>query len=112
MSYVLDNTELPGSITKKFEGYLYGGVNVSFFLSETAPGKGPALHTHPYAEVFIVQDGTLTFVVGDETVEVTGGHIVIAPANVPHKFTNTGASVTRHIDIHTSAQMVTSWLES
>jgi Mannose-6-phosphate isomerase len=97
---------------KQFEGYLYGEVGVSFFLSETTPGKGPSLHTHPYAEVFVVQDGTLTFVVGDEEIEVSGGQIVIAPAGTPHKFTNTGATVARHIDIHTSSQMQTTWLES
>jgi mannose-6-phosphate isomerase-like protein (cupin superfamily) len=112
MSRILNSVELPGKTSKQFEGYLYGDVDVSFFLSETPPGHGPSLHTHPYAEVFVVQEGNLTFVVGDETVEATGGHIVIAPANVPHKFTNTGASVARHVDIHTRSQMITTWLET
>src|SRR5690348_1902055 len=78
MTNILNISDLAGNITKQFEGTLYGDVNVSFFLSETSPGKGPKLHTHPYAEVFIVQEGTLTFVVGEETVVATGGQIVIA----------------------------------
>jgi quercetin dioxygenase-like cupin family protein len=108
---LLNISDLPGKVTKQFEGSLYGDVNVSFFLSETSPGKGPRLHTHPYAEVFIVQEGTLTFMVGDEMVVATSGQIVIAHANIPHKFTNAGTIMARHIDIHTNAQMVTTWLE-
>jgi hypothetical protein len=43
------------------------------------------LHTHPYDEVFVVQEGDLTFTVGDVIVEAKGGQIVVAPAGTPHK---------------------------
>jgi mannose-6-phosphate isomerase-like protein (cupin superfamily) len=112
MTHVIDKQELPDSGTAyRFEGYRYGDTNVSFFLSETPPGRGPELHKHPYAEVFVVQEGDLTFTVGDESVEATGGQIVVAPAGVPHKFVNSGAGQARHIDIHTSRRMITEWLE-
>jgi quercetin dioxygenase-like cupin family protein len=112
MTQVISNEELPnnGSVYK-FEGYLNGDVDVSFFLSDTAPGKGPDLHKHPYDEVFVVQEGELTFTVGDETIKATGGQIVIAPAGARHKFVNSGAGRARHFDIHTSRQMITDWLE-
>ncbi len=108
MAQAISNDELPnnGSV-HKFEGYQYGNVDVSFFLSDTAPGKGPDLHKHPYDEVFVVQEGELTFTVGDETIEATGGRIVIAPAGEPHKFVNSGTGQARHIDIHTSRRMLT-----
>jgi len=113
MTQVIGNEELPNNGTVyKFEGCLNGDVDVSFFLSDTVPGKGPDLHKHPYDEVFVVQQGELTFTVGDETVEATGGQIVIAPAGTPHKFVNSGIGRARHIDIHTSRRMVTDWLES
>jgi quercetin dioxygenase-like cupin family protein len=112
MTQVISNEELPNNGTVlKFEGYLNGDVDVSFFLSDTAPGKGPELHKHPYDEVFVVQEGELTFTVGDETIEATGGQVVIAPADVPHKFVNSGTGRARHIDIHTSRQMITDWLK-
>jgi quercetin dioxygenase-like cupin family protein len=112
MTQVISNEELPNNGTVlKFEGYLNGDVDVSFFLSDTAPGKGPELHKHPYDEVFVVQEGELTFAVGDETIEATGGQVVIAPADVPHKFVNSGTGRARHIDIHTSRQMITDWLK-
>ncbi len=95
----------------RFEGYQFGDVDVSLFLSDTAPGKGPDLHKHPYAEVFVVQEGELTFTVGEDIVEATGGQIVIAPAGAPHKFVNSGTGRARHIDIHSSRRMITDWLE-
>ena len=112
MAQLIGNDELPnnGSV-HKFEGYQYGEVDVSFFLSDTVPGKGPDLHRHPYDEIFVVQEGELIFTVGDETIEATGGQIVIAPAGAPHKFVNSGTRRSRHIDIHTSRRMITDWLE-
>jgi quercetin dioxygenase-like cupin family protein len=112
MIHVIDRDELPHSgSAHRFEGYLYGDANVSFFLSEAPPGQGPKLHTHPYAEVFVVQEGDLTFTVGDDIIEATGGQIFVAPAGVPHKFVNSGTGRTRHIDIHTSRRIATQWLE-
>jgi mannose-6-phosphate isomerase-like protein (cupin superfamily) len=109
--HIVNTTDLPGSTSRQFEGYTYGDVNVSFFVSATPLGRGPSLHTHPYAEVFVVQAGSLTFVVGEQTIDATAGQIVIVPAGVPHKFTNTNMTVAQHIDIHTNARMETTWLE-
>ena len=112
MAHVIDRGELPHSETAyRFEGNLYGDADVSFFLSDTPPGKGPSLHAHPYDEVFVVQTGKLTFTVGDATVEAQEGQIVVAPAGTPHRFVNSGAERSRHVDIHTSGRMITTWLE-
>ena len=112
MAQLIGNEELPnnGSV-QKFESYQYSDVDVSFFLSDTAPGKGADLHRHAYDEVFVVQEGELIFTVGEATIEATGGQIVIAPAGAPHKFVNSGTRRARHIDIHTSRRMITDWLE-
>jgi len=111
MAPVVNATDLPGETARQFEGYHYGDVPVSFFLSATPPGRGPSLHTHPYAEVFVVQAGSLTFIVGDETIEAAAGQIIIVPTGVAHKFTNTSSAIAHHVDIHTSGQMRTTWLE-
>jgi quercetin dioxygenase-like cupin family protein len=112
MIHVIDKDELTYSGTAhKFEGYRYGDTSVSFFLTDGPPGSGPKLHKHPYAEVFVVQEGELTFTVRDTTIEATSGQIVVVPAGVPHKFVNSGAGRARHIDIHTSRRMTTEWLE-
>lgn len=110
MSGIINFADLPFGNT--FEGYRHGDVNVSFFISNTPPGKGPRLHSHPYEEVFIIQEGLLTFTVGDELVEVVSGQIVIAPAGTQHKFVNTGSKNARHINIHVTSRMETTWLEA
>ena len=82
------------STAYSFEGREYGDIAASFFLVHTLPGNGPSLHTHPYEEVFIVQEGEVTFVVGTETLTVNGGNVVIVPPETPHKFTNSGTLFT------------------
>ena len=112
MDNVINKTDLPsGGTAWKFEGYLHQQVNVSFFISETPPGRGPALHRHPYEEVFIILDGQLTMTLGDASVEAAAGQIVIVPPETPHQFTNSGPAVARHVDIHASSRMETTWLD-
>jgi quercetin dioxygenase-like cupin family protein len=113
MAYIVDNDELPHSETAhRFEGHPNGGADVSFFLIDSDRGGGPDLHTHPYAEVFVIQEGEVTFTAGDETIEARAGQIVVVPAGVPHKYVNSEAGRARHIDIHASGSMETKWLES
>ena len=101
MTHVIHKDELPHSETAhRFEGHLNGGSEVSFFLIDSDRGGGPDLHTHPYAEVFVIQEGEVTFTAGGETIEVGAGQIVV----------NSGRA--RHIDIHASGSMETEWLES
>ncbi len=112
MGDVIDRADLPrdGS-SRDFEGYLHGHVDVSIIFVDLAPGEGPALHRHPYAEVFIVQEGSATFTVGDTTVEVTSGQIVVGPAGVSHRFVNSGSGPLRQIDIHLNDRFITEWLD-
>lgn len=112
-AHVVDKDYLPHSATAhRFEGHMHGGANVSFFLIDSDRGGGPDLHTHPYTEVFVIQDGEVTFTAGDETIEAKAGQIVVVPAGVPHKYVNSGAGRAKHIDIHASGRMATEWLES
>jgi len=69
------------------------------------------LHRHPYEEVFLVQEGTATFTAGDETIEVSGGQVVVVPAGVAHGFVNSGSGRLRQVDMHASERFVTEWLE-
>lgn len=93
----------------RFEGTAHDAP-VSFFLLHTPPGEGPGPHLHPYAETFIVQEGQATFTVGDDTIEARAGDIVVAPADVPHAFVNSGSGALRSVNIHPVAEMETVWL--
>ena len=88
----------------------HGDVPFSLILVHGPPGTGPRVHRHPYAEVFIVERGEATFVLGDARPVVTDGHVVIGPPNVPHGFTNTGSGELRLIAIHGARRFITEWL--
>jgi mannose-6-phosphate isomerase-like protein (cupin superfamily) len=85
-------------------------IDVCLIFVDAAPGQGPSPHRHPYAEVFVMLEGTAAFVLGDEERTVGPGEIVIAPPGVPHAFTNVGDGPLRQVDIHLSGTFSTEWL--
>ncbi len=112
MTDVVDMADLArGETSYEFEGCRHGDTGVSFIVVEAPPGRGPKLHKHPYEEVFVVQEGSVTFTAGDEVIEAGGGQVVVVPAGVPHRFVNTGAGPLRQVDIHASERFITEWLE-
>jgi len=109
---VIRLTDLPHvGNSYQLEGSRYGGIPASLLFFDGPPGSGPRLHRHPYPELFLLQAGEATFRVGDEVIAATGGQILIAPAGVPHKFTNTGCGRITSIDIHLSDHYIIEWLE-
>jgi mannose-6-phosphate isomerase-like protein (cupin superfamily) len=87
------------------------GARVSVIAVHAAPGAGPRLHRHPYEEVFVVLEGEATFTLGTERRIVRGGEVVVAPAGVPHAFTNSGATPLKPVDVHVSSRFETEWLD-
>ncbi len=87
------------------------GATISLILDHSAPGQGPRLHRHPYDETWVVQEGNLTFQLGDTRHQAGPGDIVIAPPGVPHKFINDGPGRCNLVCIHASPTMSTEWLE-
>jgi mannose-6-phosphate isomerase-like protein (cupin superfamily) len=94
-----------------FNGHEHGDVSVSFFLVHYKTQRGPSLHRHPYAEVFVVENGEALFTVDDREMTARAGDIVVAPAGSAHKFLNTGSEELRITSIHPAATMETDWLE-
>jgi mannose-6-phosphate isomerase-like protein (cupin superfamily) len=52
-----------------------------------------------------------TYRVGTTTLQARAGQIIIAEANTPHKFVNSGEGRLRQVDIHLSKRFITQWLE-
>jgi mannose-6-phosphate isomerase-like protein (cupin superfamily) len=104
---VIDTTSLAGA---ELEGAEYGAT-ISLILNDSEPGHGPRLHRHPYDETWVIEQGNLTFQMGEEEVAVDAGDIVIVPPHTPHKFTNTGPGRARLVCIHANPNFVTEWLE-
>ena len=87
------------------------GVDVSFFLNHTAPGRRVRGHRHPYPEVFVVLDGDVTFTVDGEALTARAGQLVVVPADATHAFENSGPDTLEMISIHPVAEMTTEWVE-
>jgi quercetin dioxygenase-like cupin family protein len=93
-----------------FEGAEHG-VAISAFVVDSTPGLGPSLHTHPYAEVFVLHDGEATFSVDGAELVARAGDVVIAPAGRPHRFTNSGSGRLRMTSISPAERTETTWLD-
>lgn len=110
MANVIPFGDLPGSETAtRFEGRDHGSA-VSVFITSHPRGTGAPLHTHPYVETFVVQEGTGTFTVGDEEVEVGAGHVVVVPAGTVHGFVSSGDTPLRQVTIHPSDHFQQDWV--
>jgi len=94
------------------------GTNVTLIRYATEiVGEGPALHVHPYDEIFTIQEGRARFTVGDQTIDAEAGDVLLGPANVPHGYQNLGPGRLDTLDIHLSPewiqyQLADSWQES
>jgi mannose-6-phosphate isomerase-like protein (cupin superfamily) len=97
--------------TSLFEGAQHGGVQLSIYLVDYAPGTGARLHVHPHPEVFVIESGEATLTVDGKEINARAGQIVVAPANKPHRFTSTGAIPLRAINVLPSDKSMVTWLE-
>jgi quercetin dioxygenase-like cupin family protein len=84
------------------------GAEVSVVLVERPPGEGPAPHAHPTEEVVVVQEGQATFFLGARQARVVrAGEVVRIPAEMAHRYVNTGDVVLRAVAVHGGGRIVT-----
>jgi quercetin dioxygenase-like cupin family protein len=105
------SSTLPGSDeARDFVGSDHG-AELTLILVDAPVGHGPALHRHPYEEIFVVYRGTGTFFVDGSQVEAGPGDVVLAPAGTAHRFINSGGDRLRLTAIHHAPNFTTEWLE-
>ena len=96
--------------TATFEGEPHG-AGVSFFATNNSAGEGPPLHWHPYAETWLVLEGTVRFHQAGEEADAGPGDIYTVPPDTPHRFTVTGDGRTRMMCMHPSPRIIQHNLE-
>jgi quercetin dioxygenase-like cupin family protein len=107
---MIKQEQLPWSeIARELVGAEHG-LDITIVFVDAEPGRGVAMHRHPYAEVFIVLEGQATFTVSGAQEQARAGDILVASANEPHSFVNSGTGRLRQIDIHLSPIFNTEWL--
>jgi mannose-6-phosphate isomerase-like protein (cupin superfamily) len=108
---IIKQQQLPWSeIARELVGAEHG-LDITLVFVDAEPGRGPATHRHPYAEVFIVLEGQATFTIEDAQQEAHAGDILVANASQPHSFVNSGTGRLRQINIHMSPSFSTEWVD-
>lgn len=93
-------------VSALFEGAEHGaGVEISVFLTTWPAGGGPRLHQHPYAEVFLIQEGEALFSVDGEELTVVADHVVVVPPDTSHRFENPREAPLRLLSIQPSRRV-------
>ena len=85
-------------------------VTILFYATDEV-GRGAALHYHPYDEVFHIRKGRALFTIGGERIEAEEGDVLMAPAEVPHKFHNLGPGRLETVDIHLNDRWIQTEVE-
>jgi mannose-6-phosphate isomerase-like protein (cupin superfamily) len=108
--FVIERTDLPMAPFPELTGRQYGADVSLIFVSTDRDGAGPALHQHPYPEVFVIHAGEARFTVGRRRLTGKAGQVLVVPSFTPHRFEKTGPGRLEMTDIHTSPKFITEWL--
>jgi quercetin dioxygenase-like cupin family protein len=90
----------------QFIGTENGDVNISVFLLNALPGRGPGPHRHPYDEVQFVREGRGLWVVDGKEFEGGAGDIFVIKAGEVHSFKCIGDSPLVQVDVHLSPTFI------
>ena len=90
----------------QFVGTDHGDVNVSVFLLNAQPGRGPGPHRHPYDEIQFVREGRGRWTVEGRVFEAGAGDILVIKAGEVHSFTCIGDAPLVQLDVHLSPRFI------
>jgi mannose-6-phosphate isomerase-like protein (cupin superfamily)/rhodanese-related sulfurtransferase len=93
-----------------FEGHRRAGVDIAIFVTRTPPGRAVPLHVHPYAETFLLLEGTGRWTRGEEAVELAPEQLLVVPPDTPHGFRNTGDVPLLVVSVHERGTVRQTWL--
>lgn len=76
--------ELGGTTVTSFAAPSRGAHEVTLYRVDLPPGQGLPAHHHDHLDVFTVVAGETTFLLGEESFELTEGDSVVVPIGVRH----------------------------
>jgi quercetin dioxygenase-like cupin family protein len=111
MHYVKQRDLPYAGMSHAFQGADQGGVQMSAYFSEAAPGQASKPHTHPYDTIAYVREGRGEWTVNGVKVPAEAGDILVVKAGEPHFFTNTGDQRLLIMDVHLNERIIQHNLE-
>lgn len=104
--------DLPfAGMSHAFTGAEQGGVAMSMYLSEAAPGKASKPHTHPYDTIAYIREGRGEWTVNGVKYPAEAGDVLVVKAGEPHFFTNTSDARLLILDVHMNERIIQHNLE-
>ena len=105
--YRVRQEDLPfKGLSHNFVGADNGEVNISVYLLNATPGRGPGPHRHPYDEVQFVREGRGAYTVDGQEFEVGAGDILVIKAGEVHSFRAIGDGPLVQVDVHLSPRFI------
>lgn len=83
-----------------------GAAASSTYYLEVPPGHRTPWHTHSAEEILYVIEGTAEATVGNRTLSVEPGRLMLIPSGEPHGLENVGEGPLRFLAFFSSAAMV------
>jgi quercetin dioxygenase-like cupin family protein len=91
----LPRTQVRSGVNRR----VFSGKNSMMVLNELMPATRPNLHHHPHEQLTYIIEGTCRFVIGDETVDMVAGDVVLVPPNVQHGMEVTSQKPVLNLDV-------------
>ena len=77
----------------------FSGENCMLVVNEIESFAQPALHSHPHEQLSYILEGECQFILGEESIRMGAGHVILVPPNVPHTLRPIGKETIVNIDV-------------
>jgi len=77
----------------------FSGDNCMLVINEIESFAQPALHSHPHEQICYIMQGECTFILGDESIHMGAGDVILVPPNVSHTLRPIGKETIINIDV-------------
>ena len=77
----------------------FSGENSMLVVNEIESFAQPALHHHPHEQLTYILKGECTFILGEESIHMSPGDVILVPPNVSHTLRPIGKETIINIDV-------------
>ncbi|KAA3628328.1 MAG: cupin domain-containing protein [Proteobacteria bacterium] len=78
---------------------VFSGKNSTVVMNEIQASACPAIHSHPHEQITYILLGECEFYLGDETIRMSKGDVVLVPSNVKHGLRPLGDTPILNLDV-------------
>lgn len=92
------------TIREGVERKAFTGERATLALHRLAPGHEPRPHAHEHEQIVYILQGQVDFHIGEDTVRLEAGGLVVIPPNIQHYAQVVGDEAVLNLDVFTPAR--------